>query len=87
MAKDPFIKVLFEQTGHETVVRQSYYDRYPSNMRHLGLYEDQSGVEEEAPAKPKEPTRQDLMDQCTIKGLTFASNANKAELKALLEED
>lgn len=88
MSNDPFVRVMFEQTGYETVVRESYYNRYPQNMRHLGVYEEEvlEVPEEVVPEKPKEPTRQQLMDEATVKGLTFSSKATLAELKDLLKE-
>ena len=88
MSNDPFIRVMFEQTGFETVVRESYYNRYPQNMRHLGEYKEEvpEVPKEVEPEKPKEPTRQQLMDEATIKGLTFSTKATLAELKDLLKE-
>lgn len=83
--EDPFINVMVEQTGAHLVVHQSHYDKYPQMFRHLGAYKEGEQEQKEEPNKPKESTRQEMMDELSVKGITFSANANKAELKALLE--
>lgn len=75
--EDPFINVMVEQTGVEMAIHQSSYDRYPQMYRHLGPYKEGEDT--------KGPTRKEMMDELTVKGVTFSSSSTKAELKALLE--